>query len=153
MRQFHNIHFLITITLPLYLIIFQVILRLLFEVEIGIFIGPTLAGAGISFLIPVIKPRKFHKDLEIEKNQSSLLNLAQKSVDILNNQGFDIMILNQAENYITAFVALLINLLIWVITCGLAIKATGIDSYHISAILVGGVGYIIGILIFKKHNN
>jgi hypothetical protein len=52
----------INIGFPIYLVLFEVLLRTLSSVNTSIFIGPTLAASGIGLLLNTLKPKKIEID-------------------------------------------------------------------------------------------
>lgn len=94
-------HRLLSMGFPIYLIIFESIIRNLFKVDIGSFIGPSLAAGGLGLLIENVKPSK------VDSTQIGL-NLPS---------GYVIRRKDDEKLIIITWVFVLLCLITWVYSC------------------------------------
>ena len=127
---------------PIYLIVFELLLREFSKVDISSFLGPTLAASGLGFMIEVLKPKK----VEIPENLKATL---EKLPDVTYRNKSDERLVFASYGFV------LICVLIWFYTCAISIKdvstganiASETNSIFLSlAFLLGCVNYLIGVI-------
>ncbi len=140
-----SIHKWISIGFPIYLIIFELLLREFSEVDISSFLGPTLAASGLGFMIEVLKPKK----VEIPEDFKEKLAGLPDNISIRNK--------DDEKLIFASYGFVLICVLIWFCTCALSIKSPSPEdiegakqarniSFISFAFLLGCLNYVIGVV-------
>ena len=135
-------HNLINLGFPIYLILFELLLRSLSSVDTSSFIGPTLAASGLGLLIGTIKPKKVFLDKELE--------------DKLKAAGISTVARNSKDDKLIqiAWVLILIEILTWYWCCAMTIKTAETKEIKNNLPLIIGIGnYILGIIIASFKEN
>lgn len=133
---------LLNIGFPVYLVVFEIILRSLSSVNTSSFIGPALAASGLGLLIGVIKPKKVALDPNTEK--------------ALKEQGITFVARDQRDEKIVVlgWVAILLELMSWYWSCAMSIKYGDSEGPKSFLPLYIGIGnYILGILLSSLKEN
>lgn len=137
-----SVHKWISIGFPVYLIVFEILLRQVSKVDISSFLGPTLASSGLGFLIESLKPKKVVIPESIKDKLESLPD------------DFTIRYKGDEKLIYKSIGFLLICVLIWFYTCALSIQPstkelankTGGLSLLSMAFVLGCLNYVIGIV-------
>lgn len=135
-------HNLINLGFPLYLILFEILLRTFSSVDASSFIGPGLATSGLGLLIGVLKPKTIKLAPELEE----ALKKAKKSV-VLRPKGDETIV-------VIGWVATLLELLVWYWCCAITIKnGNATNAENVQTMLIGGSNYILGVILvaFKER--
>ena len=99
-----TIHKAITIGFPIYLVIFEVVLRKFFNTEILSFIGPSLAASGLGLIVETLKPKPLSADI-------------QQKIAALNIQGLELRESRDEKLRIFATVFILLCIVVWLVSC------------------------------------
>jgi uncharacterized membrane protein HdeD (DUF308 family) len=129
-------HNLLNIGFPIYLTLFEWLLRTLSSVDTSSFIGPTLATSGIGLLVSSLKPKKIELD--------------PVTVQTLQNQGITAIVRDKKdERLITiCLAALFMELLGWYWSCSLTIKTGDNPQYfNYLPLIIGIFNFLIGIIL------
>lgn len=139
-----SIHKWISIGFPIYLIVFEILLREFSKVDISSFLGPTLAASGLGFMIEVLKPKKIELTDDLK---SSLANLPD---NLTFRSKKDEKLVFASYGFV------LICVLIWFYSCALSIKVptseeeiitqTESISFVSFAFILGCINYVIGVI-------
>jgi hypothetical protein len=98
----------LSIGFPIYLLLFEAVVRLLFKVDISSFIGPSLAAGGLGLLIEGTKPKKI-ADATI--------------VGITLPQNFVVRNIKDERLVLVAWGLILVCIVAWLYSCVSSIKA------------------------------
>ena len=133
MFKTHNI---ITIGFPLYLIIFEFVLRSILDVDTQHFIPPTLAASGLVLLIGALKPKE--------------INLAEVGIEMKETDKIKTVVRNVRDEKIIqiTWALILAELLTWYYCCALVIKLEKNNNLHvISPSVIGYLNYLVAVII------
>lgn len=126
---------------PIYLVLFELILRSFITTDMSSFVGPALASAGMGMLIGLLKPKK----VEIDDAMKKAIEAKGRTLVVRNPN--DEKVINISWGII------LIQLLAWYYVCMLSIKEsdTLLFNFLPMTILIGGICYFssIGLSIYK----
>lgn len=114
---------------PLTLLAFEWGLRVILSVDSTGFTGPTLAAAGLSFLMPLTKPKK--------KNLSA-------------HHGYNVVVMSKADSILTPFlwICVFAFLFSWAWACYVSIKLPGNKTLGFdSHLVIGGSVYILSLIL------
>ncbi len=145
-----TIHTLFTLSLPLFLVGFELMLRHLFNVEISSFIGPSLGASGLGLLLECTKPKKVTSTNEIEKLME---NIPIEYQVVLRDE--------KDENLVhISWAFIVVGSAIWVFTCSKSIQTPNnltqniYNSSIVWAIIAGTLIYITGVIcLYSKEKN
>jgi hypothetical protein len=141
-----KMHSILNIGFPLYLVGFEILFRSFSNVDTSGFIGPTLAASGLGLLIGVLKP----KTIEIQLDDETVKKLKAK------NQTAIVRDPNDEKLVTIAWIAILIELLIWYWSCAEIMKPIpdGETASNYIPLSLGIGNYVVGIIIssFKESN-
>jgi hypothetical protein len=132
MFKTHNI---LNFGFPVYLIVFEILLRSISSVDTSGFIGPTLAASGLGLLIGTIRPKSLILDPETQQ--------------LIQQQGGSIVVRNSKDEkvIILGWIAILLELLAWYWSCAITIKNETIHVQSLLPLYVGIGNYIAGIIL------
>lgn len=129
---------LLNIGFPIYLVLFEVLLRTFSSVDTSSFIGPTLAASGLGLIIGVLKPKTIKLD---QTTQHSLKEMGLSAI-VRDSKDEKIVFLG--------WVAILVELLTWYWSCAVAIKTGDKEqAKSIQPLIIGVVNYIIGVILLS----
>ena len=141
-----KMHSILNIGFPLYLVGFEILFRSFSNVDTSGFIGPTLAASGLGLLIGVLKP----KTIETQLDATVIAALkAKNQTAIVRDPNDEILVT-------IAWIAILIELLIWYWCCAEIMKplSDGETASSFFPLSLGIGNYVVGIIIssFKENN-
>ena len=117
---------------PVYLIVFEIIFRTVSNLDTSTFIGPTLAATGLSFLLPLIKPKP--------------VILTPKDEKDFINRGLIIKNANDEKLILVIYAAILFGILIWYCSClSSFLHPNDTLWFFPTHLAVGLINYILGI--------
>jgi hypothetical protein len=137
-----RIHNLINLGFPLYLMLFEVLLRSLSSVDTSTFIPPTLAASGLGLLIGTIKPKSVKLDNDLEEK------MKEKGISMVARSTKDDKLIQ------IAWLFILLEILTWYWCCAMTLKGEGNGLSKSNLPLIVGIGnYVVGIIISSFKEN
>lgn len=132
-----------TIGFPLYLILFELLLRSFSGTDTSSFIGPTIAAAGLSILISLTEIKEY-------KNEDKLKQTVKDEI-----KKYGLSLINKKELIFerVLWFLVLVGLIVWYSSCSIAIKYPNLKIIGMpSHLVVGSINYLLGVslLMFKK---
>ena len=122
----------LTFGFPIYLILFELLFRSLFNLDTSHFIGPALAASGLSLIIGLVKP----KPVELEPDVQTLLEQNGQTAKNLYDERLIFF----------SWLFILAGLLTWYWSCNLVLtKSTTMVWIFPLPLFIGLINYIIGI--------
>ncbi len=118
---------------PIYLIGVEMLFRFVTGVDTSSFIGPTIAAAGITFLIPLTVPKP--------------VTLPIESQTLVIPDGYELVSSRDSEFIKFTWIFILIGTLIWMSACTVSLRYPDWDLWVFPGHLcVGIVNYVISLL-------
>lgn len=114
---------------PLILLLFEWGLRTLLSVDASAFVGPTLATAGLSFLVPLTKPKYLNIPVEFSPGA---------------------IVISKADNNFIAvvWIFLLLYLFVWASSCYFSVKLPASMTWGLSTqFLIGISAYLVSLVM------
>jgi len=125
----------INIGFPIYLVLFEIIVRSFISTDLSSFVGPALASAGMGILIGLLKPTKIDIDDKLKEE--------------IKKKGMTLALRNtKDENTINlAWAFILVELLAWYYVCNLSMSNKDFSVFGLvpMTILIGCVCYFVSI--------
>ena len=119
---------------PLYLIIFEMLLRAFSQIDTSSFIGPTIGAAGLSLMIPLVRPKS--------------VELSEEEQQMVNNHNLSIKFVDDERLINIIWVMVIVGILIWYWSCAVSFlkpkKNIWIFPKHF---IIGMVNYVIGLIL------
>jgi len=118
---------------PVYLIIFEILFRTVSNLNTSTFIGPTLAATGLSFLLPLIRPKRV--DLSFDDEEEF------KKKGLIIKNAYD----EKLIPVVYAFI--LVGILIWYWSCATSfLHPKDTLWFFPKHLIIGLINYFLGIL-------
>ena len=114
---------------PLVLLLFEWGLRSLMAVDSSGFTGPTLAAAGLSFLVPLTKPKSLNVQVAGMPNA---------------------VVTSRADNQFvaTTWILVFVFLFVWSWSCYVSIKSPEHNVFGVAKhLLIGGIAYLVSLVM------
>lgn len=112
------------------MVMFEIILRAITGLDTSAFIGPTLAAAGLTRLIALIKPKKVESIAENLENNHLLVD------------AYDSGVIN------VVWTLILLGLLVWYWTCYIALKQPDRTMIGVQfSLLIGSINFLVAIIM------
>jgi len=119
---------------PLYLIFFEMLFRAFSQIDTSSFIGPTIGAAGLSLMIPLVRP----KSVELNEEEQEMIKKHNLSIKFIADE--------RLINFI--WVAVIIGILIWYWSCATSFvepkETIWIFPKHF---IIGMANYVIGLIL------
>lgn len=119
---------------PIYFILFEMIFRGVSGVDTTGFIGPTLAAAGLSFLLPLTKPKRF----DVPSSIAEIIDGIE-----------DVQIISKKDERLIGFILIFIVLgfAVWAWSCSVSLKSPQDKLWIIrKQVGIGSINYIMGVV-------
>jgi len=117
---------------PTYLILFETLFRSITGLDFSAFIGPSLAAAGLSLLIPLVRPKP--------------VPISDEDNDKLKEDGYIICNTRDERLIVATWIAILVGIFLWSYACSTALNHPNakLSSFWDHS-TIGMINYICGI--------
>ena len=119
---------------PLYLILFEMLFRTFSQIDTSSFIGPTIGAAGLSLMIPLVRPKS--------------VELNAEEMELVKNNNLSIKFIADERLINVIWVMILVGILVWYWSCAISFlepkESLWIFPKHF---VIGMVNYVFGVIL------
>jgi hypothetical protein len=122
---------------PIYMIVFEMLLRSFSSVDTSSFIGPTLAAGGLGLILGILQPKAVREHYANDKSEQPMQHVPRNPRD--------------EKLIVLAWMSILVELLIWYWVCASSIKNG--NQFYFPGMLGGASNYVLSLILLHKKNN